>query len=394
VQVTIDQLQRNGYGVHGEVTIETTDGGHLAWERIRVSDGEDRARLARRLTERTRSGSGSPINWTDAIEAACTLAVREWRKGEPVVDLASVEPPSGGRPYLLERLLPLGETSLLYADGGQGKSLVALALGCAIRSGTALPAGLRPVQQTEVLYLDWETNAVTHARRLRALAAGLGIALPPLHYLRMDQPLVLSQARIAAEVDHLKAGLVIVDSAGFAARGDLNDAATATELFNALRALGVTALIVHHVNKAAAERDEGSSKPFGAAYFWNGARNAWELRSMALGTDRLRISLWHRKDNDGGRLAKPLGLELSFESDAVRFNAFDVGEDGGLAAFGGPAFLLRLALRDGCRPISTLEEATGLPAEVVKKTLTRNAMFVRVIPGGGKGRETQWGLAQ
>jgi len=206
----------------------------------------------------------------------------------------------------------------------------------------------------------------------------------------------MSQARVLAEVDRLKVGLIIVDSIGFAAAGDINDADTATQMYNALRAMNLTALALHHVNKAAAERTEGAVKPFGAAYFWNGARNAWELRSTAT-ESQLRLSLWHRKDNDGGRLGQPLGWQFDFDNEAqtTTLRQFDIAQDAELSSFGGAAFVLRSALRKGAKTVNELVEDTAIDKDTIKKTLARTSWFIKLVPGGqGRGHEATWGLAE
>lgn len=397
--VELAHPKENGFGIYAEMTIEWRNGserpGHIHWSRVRISDAEDRERLSRTLAKRTSQGPASLVEWPSVLEQASVLCVRSWRKGEPIVDLAGVDAPRQLQ-YLRAPLLPLGETSLIYADGASGKSMTALLLALSVRAGVQLP-GLQSSGHTgDVLYLDWETHQTAHARRLEALCRGFGLPRPPLFYLRMSQPLLTSLPRIQREVAERRITFLIVDSVGFAASGNINDPQVATDTYNGIRSLGVSTLALHHVNKDTAAQDNGTGKPFGAAYWWNGARSAWELRSRG-SENELVVSFWHRKENDGGRLAKPFGWVFNFDNaqGITTVRGHDVGDDPELAGFGGTGFLLERALRFGAKTVSQLADETDLTKDQVKKALQRGGQFRRLAGGSvGRGRESLWGLAQ
>ena len=67
------------------------------------------------------------------------------------VSLATVLEP-GPRRFVIEDLIPEGDTSILYGDGGQGKSFLALYFGTCVATGTAVLD--QKVERSNVLYLD------------------------------------------------------------------------------------------------------------------------------------------------------------------------------------------------------------------------------------------------
>jgi len=67
--------------------------------------------------------------------------------------------------------------------------------------------------------------------------------------------------------------LLIVDSIGMAAGGEINEAQTAIQLFYALRKLKVTSLLIGHEPK-----DRNNKSIIGSAFFGNTARQVWHTK--------------------------------------------------------------------------------------------------------------------
>jgi len=86
--------------------------------------------------------------------------------------------------------------------------------------------------------------------------------------------------------------LIIVDSLGAACGGDMNSAEVATRFFSAIRQLPVTPLLISHVSKEV----EKEKTPFGSVYFYNYARNVYQLRKHEE-EDEITLGLWHKKCN-------------------------------------------------------------------------------------------------
>lgn len=398
----IARLREQG---HGELYAEITwyglkpapQGGWLKEGHIH---GPARANVVSTQTQRTLANllaSRCPtVDWGAIVEQAYHTTVEEYRRGVPPVDLADVPSP-GPRRYLVTRLLPEQETSMIYADGGGGKSLTGLFLAYALRTGTALPGNVVPQRQCEVAYFDWETSKHTHRRRLEAIAAGFGQAVPRgIAYFRMARSISQEAEWMREACGRMGVGLAIIDSAGYAIGGDMKEGGPVTELFAALRAVEITVLVIHHLTKAAAAQETGRADPFGSAYFRNSARNAWELRSLAADDGRLKLALFHRKDNDGQLQRQPIGWEYRWDAQgACTIHACEVADEPELAAHQGVGYVLKGLLAHDLLTISQLAEETGYARDTVKKALQRSAQFRQVEhTGPGRGHEARWGLAQ
>lgn len=81
------------------------------------------------------------------------------------------------REMLLDPILPERSLAMLYAPRGIGKTLLSLSIGLAVASGSPLLRWQAP-RQRRVLYVDGEMPLVSLQERLRAISAGLAIAVP------------------------------------------------------------------------------------------------------------------------------------------------------------------------------------------------------------------------
>ena len=92
--------------------------------------------------------------------------------------------------------------------------------------------------------------------------------------------------------------------------------------FTALRQLGRTALVVHHVPKE-------NREPYGSVYIRNSVRSAWYLLRSALPEDGgFAVALQHNKSNRGQK-EQPIGLQFTFtetETKIIRTDAQKIPE--------------------------------------------------------------------
>lgn len=350
--------------------------------------------LARRLQPRF-----PDLPWETLLETVIARTINHYRVGEPLVDLADVELASPHREYRMTKLLPKDEISMIYADGGEGKSLSAVLLAFALRTGATLPGGVAGVGDVpEVGYFDWEASGGEVRRRLDSLrqGSGLPIVVRGIHYTRCYRPLVEEAAHLQQETARKGLGLVIIDSVGYAAHGDIMQPAVATEMGRALQRFNTTVLILHHMSKEAAKQERGRVDPFGTIYWRNTVRNAWELRANHTPDGLLQLALLHRKDNNG-KLQGPIGWSLDWDEDRNRttISGWSVGDDETMSGRVGVRYSLRLALRRlGTATAKGLAEETGVTVDTVRRTLRAVNWFVQVTPGRrGRGEsEGVWGL--
>ncbi len=230
------------------------------------------------------------------------------------IDLTSIEVKEVE--FLVQDFLPSGLISLLYADGGSGKSYLALYLAALIASGK--PFLNKTTKQGRVLYLDFEVGPDLQALRLNNIANGLGIDKDilsnNLSYLRPG-----TQKDVAAKLDKLipvikeeAFDLYIIDSLGMALTADPESAKDICSFFQELVQLG-TVLLIDHQPKPQKGDKARDKTPFGSAYKFNLSRNIWHLNSKK-DDEGLNCLLRHTKSNFSA-LQDNLGLKLRFDKD-------------------------------------------------------------------------------
>ncbi len=385
--VGVSALRETGDGVHAEVSVTSGIVGALHWGSLNLASTAARETLVKKLAA---AHPGTP--WRAILERVCRETAEAIRRGAPVVVLEPA--PATASRYLVEKLLPGGETTVVFGDGGSGKSLLALAVAVAVSTQTPLPGGLRPVGRTNVLYLDWESTEDVHAERLAGLLKGLELAAAPgIYYRPMARALADDGARLRSDISKRGIGLVVVDSFGPACGAEPETADSAIRLMNALRTFGtVTRFLVAHVSKAGADLRTGAARPFGSVYVQNLARSVWEVRRPDDEGEVLVLGLYHRKVNAGRRLP-PLGLRIEFSESAIRLRAQDLAEEPDLLARTSLSFRLLQALKTGPGTVDELAEATETSQDAARKVLNRLDSRGKVIRlNEVRGRKNVWAL--
>jgi hypothetical protein len=344
--------------------------------------GSTTARVSR-AGKLTKAAPGLP--WIDMLDRACSLAARAIRAGEPAAELI----PRGREraPYLIEPLIPLGgRPTVLHADGGTGKSLLAMAIALAVARGITLPGLGTPTMRARCLYLDWETDQPTAEARAHLLARGLDVSGEgAIVYRRMVAPLVEDAAAVRRDVVAHGIGIVVIDSLQYAIAGsDRGDVATPyTQAFHVLRSLGpdVTALVLAHHSHAGDDKRE--AHPYGSRFIHNNCGSRWELRAdreepTDLRPAALLLGLYHRKANDDW-LRPPVALRVVFDREgtgavaSVRVEAGQVQDSPVLLERAHLhqriAFLMNMRAVD----TKTVAEKLGITEDVARRTLERYA---------------------
>jgi len=253
------------------------------------------------------------IDWPVMLEQVCFLATERWRTGEPAVDLWGVQPQTAR--WLLHPYIEHGSPTVLFAKGGSGKSVVALAMAYTVAAGLRFFVGKTDGIARPVLYLDWETSAEVHNERARAIASKHNNAQPRILYKRMSSSLQDSAGAIRKEIAQHGVKLVVVDSLGYAGGAAPEEAATAIALFGAIRTFGVATLCVHHRRKGGGMSGGDPDSLFGSAYYFNSARHVWQLQGEKdEDKEELNVGFYHVKSNNG-RLQKRHGFEVKFTND-------------------------------------------------------------------------------
>jgi hypothetical protein len=238
------------------------------------------------------------------------------------------------REWTVSGWVPEGYTTILAADGGSGKSFIAMFAAVCVATGRAFLG--RSVKRGRVLYADFELDADEQKRRLWAVLHGMGLTpeaesiTDRLHYFRPSCSLADGGAdEIAAAAREVGASLVILDSLTIALGGDAMDQATATNAMNALRDCG-TVLALDHVSSAGARGAAKDARPFGSVFKRNLARATFQL---ATEEDGVRILRPDKANFGPGSATVSFRMEFDGpEGEEVRFVPLDVADEADAAA--------------------------------------------------------------
>lgn len=392
VGMGMERIQETRDGVRALVTVESMiDGRVLGPAYLNMLSSTSQATFANACAERV-NGLDKAV-WRALVVQACGIVYKQYSAPTPTIDLSTVED-SGPLQYLVPGWIPEEETTVVYGDGESAKSLLSLVIAFCVATGHELPWGARP-KQGEVLYLDWETNVRTVARRLRRIALGELAATPKIHYRQCFRSLADELPSIREEISKKKIALVIVDSIGFAASGSLNEDETARAVMNAMRQMHpATRLGVAHVSKESA-LSSGAVKPFGSAFFWNGMRSGIEVRRSEdqPNRDAIDLALFHRKANDDEH-TMPLGLRVLFDGrdKGILFTQGNLEEAPDLAARTSLSARIRRMLRDGAKTTAQMAEDLEVKESTVRTTVGRMGDVIRLNEGEGRGHVALYGL--
>lgn len=330
IDIIADRLHQEKDGLKCELTVTSSrppQVGLLRQGNFNVSAPTTRSQWEKALEQRM-----PDVDWYVAMEQLCALTLKRWRDGEPVQDLAVVEGRSSA-PFLLPPFIVEGAATVLFAEGGTGKSLLALAMGVSVATCVDVLDSV-PTRIGPVLYLDWEWDAESHAERLKAICAGLGMDPPEklIHYRHEVAPIWEAAPAIRRIIAELGIVFVIVDSLGFARGGEPESADLTLKTFAALRTFGVPVLCLDHVAKNATDKRYS----FGSVYTTNAARMTWRAEAVKTeGESRIKVGLSNQKAN--GRFQKPRGymIEMDIDSDdkllSARFSPTDIRDVPGLS---------------------------------------------------------------
>jgi hypothetical protein len=240
------------------------------------------------------------------------------------IHLADCKEP-GPTPWLVDNIIPLSHITTLYADGGHGKTFLAIYLAQCIALGKDF-IGF-PTLQSNVLYLDWEMCEDAHKRRAYKIARGLSLEQIPkgCYYYRPHQPMSRVIPKIKKKVDKYNIGFVIIDSMGLGSGVDQESASQIIPLFAELNRLGLTNLIIDHQSKMQEGQSQKYKTPFGSTYKHNSSRSVIQLRRTGNEAGHIKLVLDHKKNNMGV-LQDKIPLIMKFDEDSVSIERSDTLE--------------------------------------------------------------------
>jgi hypothetical protein len=335
------------------------DFGLIHRTRLNLTSSRARMDTAKHLDSRFK------LDWGPFIEDACWQVVDAFRQGRKSIPLAEAKAPPGGS-TLLPPLLLSRDPVIIFGDGGNAKSYLALALALSVESGLPLVGGLKPAARLHTAYLDFEWHEWPH--RQRAVALWGSEDLPGVEYVpcQAEGPLSQQIDRLRGIFQEKGIQYAVIDSVALACDGPPEDAQVALAFFQALARLEVGAVMLAHVNKSG-----DTDKPFGSAFWHNSARATWYVkRAQEVGGSSLNLGLYQRKVNDG-TTAHPLGLRFDFTPDRTTISQADLNRVPELA--GGLPLKERMTaeLRSGALTVTELAERLEVSSDTVRVTFRR-----------------------
>jgi hypothetical protein len=378
VTLDLDRVRRDRHEFWGELLVRCTlkgartVDGILAASDFNLSGQTSRSTRAKYLAERSQAPD---IDWMGVVEEFCQRVIAFDRDGADAPTLSSIICPERGDSWTVDGMTLLDRhPAILFGDGGQGKSLVALYL-----------AGRLAQRGVTILYCDWEFDGESHRARYGGL---FGDAMPEtIRYARCDKPMAAEADRLGRLVRQYQVQYLVCDSIVFACAPGVpaESAEAAANYFQALRQIGVGSLNLAHTTKQNSERDDvrQQQKPFGSGFWHNGARATWFLKGVQEDHGRLLVGIYPRKVNTGP-LGAALGWRVAFDDASIRFERSDVADSSELGQ-GLPVWQrMRHELKGGAQTFVDLAARLEVPVNtVVQAARRKDGMFTRVLGGPG-----------
>ena len=263
-------------GLWSEVTVNwkglLEPGEIMSATRINIWSSSKRGEITRRL-EKFRPEFE---HWDKLFEAATGYLLRQNLFDLRVKNVGEITELDSS--WVVENFIAQPGPSVLAAQRSSGKSLLALSTGIAVAAGRPDLIGLEIPISGDVLYLDWETDASTFVRRVKAICSANNLDVPPgIRYLRPEHPLSVVAYGLNQHLQDVGYKLVIVDSMGMAMRGSPDNPGEVMEFFATIRSFKTPALVIAHKSREAAKRS--MKQVFGSTYTENIARVAWDLET-------------------------------------------------------------------------------------------------------------------
>lgn len=241
--------------------------------------------------------------------------------------------------FLVDGWLPRRTTTLLSANGGVGKSNVALQLAVAMAVGVDW-LGIE-TRRSRVLILSAEDEARVVHFRVANICANAKVSLSSLRddLICYDMSAIDSTLWREGATDRMQwladmtrkheVDVVIIDNASDVFAGNENDRAQVRGFLRCLNMIAAgtdcAILLLAHVDKASVRMTVGkdTDSTFSGSTAWNNSvRSRW-----AMTREKERLILAHEKSNLGPRMEK---IELEFDPSAKVFRRF--GEVAGAAS--------------------------------------------------------------
>jgi hypothetical protein len=211
------------------------------------------------------------------------------------------------RAWVVDKMLPRKYAGCWFGAGGTAKSLLAVHMGMAVATPEHTEWLGFPIVTTPVLVVDFELDIDEHHRRVLQLCEDLSLSEEPehLYYLGVaEMPPAAAFVLAAHERERVGAGLVIVDSVGFAMEGDSEGSKDVLAwhrerirpLLKGSSSTAASVLLVDHQSKVIKGEKYADKTEFGSVYKSNSVRASFQIRG-AWEEGTMTATLTHKKHN-------------------------------------------------------------------------------------------------
>lgn len=416
IRIEVNGLREHSEGITSEITLHHVDRTQPIYgpSKLNLMSGESKKRLANELDERWPAVLWHPpedympnneaesrphevkLRWRDLLDRVSAEVIRLSREGNPVLDAKQNVTTDGVVYYLIDKLLPLDQTTVIYCDGGVGKSWLGEYLAIII----AVLHFCEPFvvqRHRKVLYLDYESGKAEFDRRLLYIEHGLGITVPDgmLFYRKQERGIADDLQRLRQEIARLDIGCVVVDSlgpaSGSAGNSDILKPDQPIKTMDAISNLAnadhpLTKLVLAHISKGEA-REDGRSTIYGSAFFTNLARATWEFKRTRarLGGLTTEAALIQTKINVGRKM-DPIGFAYHWNDieHSFKVEPLAVLDNPDLAKHEGIEYEIESHLRTGPKAREELAGLCNVKKGLVWKTLDAMIDNAKVAKGSRK----------
>ena len=323
---------------------------------------------ARRIAHQNLNTLVPLIDWIGILQHVTHVIDTSSERDGDIVDIVKHKRKEQS-PYLIFPVIRENQASIFYADGGSGKSTMALCLAASLATGQSFIQGLNPTntEPIKTMYLDWEADEDDVGDMIDEVARGKCIEIPEglILYKHMSGAFIDRVDGLVDTIVENNVKLIIVDSLVGSAGSDVNDAEAARQYFQAVRSLKVASIGITHTNR------EGSL--YGNRFFWNLSRQVYRIHSVIETESNPIVGMFHEKANRS-QLNAPMAWEIEYgdlqsEDNFIRYKAVDIQTIPELARFTGLREQIINVLKQGSMSAEQIANYTGANIQKVNSTL-------------------------
>ncbi|MEM4134331.1 MAG: AAA family ATPase [Candidatus Micrarchaeia archaeon] len=301
------------------------------------------------------------INWKALIQYWKKRLYTLLREGEAVEDIDISTITESTYSYLIEPFIIQDTINLIFAEGGTGKSSIALCfamLGHSTELQSSMKLRAKPIK---ALYLDYENNKIVVQSFLKMLHKSYKIDAS-IKYRACHMPLQTEFESIANIIAEHDVDLVIIDSLAPAC-GDVLEVASIVNFYQCLQKLRKTILLIGHTPK-----NSENETVFGSVFFHNLARNVWQLKKKIISLDSFQLVFVHKKCNVSTLYTKPFVYELTYSNGGVQIKQATLEQDDSMS---NTQLVIATLKKHGALTPKEIEEKTTLNYNTIKTILKR-----------------------